>query len=540
MNQPIKSKSLNKKIMLSISLIALTTFILVGLIFNHFSKNIIIDSTYSKLSMEAKLASSEINEFLSNSKVLVEQMTTNEQFISYINSVKTREETKIHPLYKDVVASLARIKKTNDNLALVWLVPRKSSYLVTDDEWDSPLTFVVEERPWFKTLLEKRSVFFTEPYLDTVTGKMVLSVVAPIFDEKNEISGAVAIDLMLDQLPSILNNIKIGESGYVFLINKEGDFLFYNNDEEMLDKNIMEISEDIGNKMIIGETGTGQLSLDDETKFIGYSNIPSSGWSVGAVINEKEFMNQISFMNSIVFAVCLIGILLFAIFSLRISLSITKPLRKAIEQCNEIEKGNITYIIDDKYVKRKDEIGILAHAFKGMTSNIQMQADHAKNIAEGNLSIIVDPKSDEDVLNISLNQIIYELRRLTEESNMISQAAIEGNLKVRGDADKFKGGYFDIISGMNKTLDAISKPLEVGIEFIIGLADGTQMEYIPDADNYKGYYGELITNLNSVLESLLGMLNEVSNLTRGSLEGNLKSRADISKLMVDMQKLLKV
>ncbi len=206
---------------------------------------------------------------------------------------------------------------------------------------------------------------------------------------------------------------------------------------------------------------------------------------------------------------------------------ILKPLNKIGVAAGKLAKGDIDVDISSR---SKDEIGELTNTFKIMADNIAEQAQNAQKISEGDLSINVQPKSDKDVLSLSMKKVVQELKNLAEESILLSDAAIEGNLDARGDEEKVKGGYKDIITGINRMLDAVSEPLQVGMEFISGMAAGTQMEYIPNTDQYKGLYKELVVNLNHVLESLLEMLGEVQGLTKASLEGNLSYRADTSGL----------
>jgi len=206
---------------------------------------------------------------------------------------------------------------------------------------------------------------------------------------------------------------------------------------------------------------------------------------------------------------------------------ILKPLNKIGTAASKLAKGDIDV---DIYSRSKDEIGQLTNTFKIMADNIAEQAQNAQKISQGDLTISIQPKSDKDILSLSMEKVVQELKNLEKEAILLSEAAVEGNLEVRGDEEKVKGGYKGIVSGMNKTLDAISEPLVVGMDFIAGIAAGTQTEYISNTDQYKGLYRELVVNLNSVLKALLEMLSEVQDLTKASLEGDLSYRADTSGL----------
>lgn len=235
----------------------------------------------------------------------------------------------------------------------------------------------------------------------------------------------------------------------------------------------------------------------------------------------------------------LLLILALAVFvSHKISEYIAKPIREITEKSAKLLLGETEVNIPEKYVIRNDEIGLLSREFIELADNIKQQALNCEQIAAGNLSIEITPKSEHDILSLSMVSVIETLRNLVLETEKLNLSAIEGRLSNRGEADQFSGVYKQIIIGMNDTLDAIQKPLDVAKNFVIGLAEGTQTEFIPDAGEYKGYYGELIVNINRVLESLLNMLSETTRLTQEAFDGNLSYRADLSKLNGGYAKLV--
>jgi methyl-accepting chemotaxis protein len=46
---------------------------------------------------------------------------------------------------------------------------------------------------------------------------------------------------------------------------------------------------------------------------------------------------------------------------------------------------------------------------------------------------------------------------------MLAKAGVEGRLTTRGNAGNFKGGYKEIVQGVNETLDAVIKPTQEGV-----------------------------------------------------------------------------
>ena len=54
----------------------------------------------------------------------------------------------------------------------------------------------------------------------------------------------------------------------------------------------------------------------------------------------------------------------------------------------------------------------------------------------------------------------------------MTKAAVEGKLATRGNAGQFEGGYRQIVSGVNQTLDAVIGPLNVAAEYVDRISKG--------------------------------------------------------------------
>jgi methyl-accepting chemotaxis protein len=210
-----------------------------------------------------------------------------------------------------------------------------------------------------------------------------------------------------------------------------------------------------------------------------------------------------------------------------ISRIISKPLVILKNEANKLALGDTDVQIKQK---TKDEIGELMGAFALMVANTKEQANHAEKIARGDTDIEIELKSDKDFLSKAMKDIVESVRKLVAESANLTEAAIKGDLTVRGDASKFEGGYKSIVDGVNDTLDAIVNPLDVAIEFLTVIEAGEVNKKIPNADKYMGYYGVMAEKLNGVIDVLRSMLGEIEKVSVEAVDGNLKYRADSSKL----------
>jgi methyl-accepting chemotaxis protein len=222
----------------------------------------------------------------------------------------------------------------------------------------------------------------------------------------------------------------------------------------------------------------------------------------------------------------LIGILL--------SRSITKPLGRAVAMIQELGKGHLGLRLK---LDSRDEIGVMAATMDAFADDLQNNIVAAvKKIGEGDLSSDLAPKDNQDEITPALNNTIGALRALIAEVAMLSQAAVEGKLATRGKTDRFKGGYRDIVQGVNDTLDSVIGPLNVAAKYVDDISKGTIPPKITDA--YNGDFNAIKVNLNQCIDAVNNLVADAAMLSKAAVEGKLATRADASKHWGDFRKIV--
>ncbi|ASP35454.1 SpoIIE family protein phosphatase [Labrenzia sp. VG12] len=71
-----------------------------------------------------------------------------------------------------------------------------------------------------------RDIVGTAPYIDAITGAKIVSFFYPLWnEERTDVAGMTAVDITLDQLSSLVENVKIAETGFGFLTSSNGNVL---------------------------------------------------------------------------------------------------------------------------------------------------------------------------------------------------------------------------------------------------------------------------------------------------------------------------
>lgn len=184
---------------------------------------------------------------------------------------------------------------------------------------------------------------------------------------------------------------------------------------------------------------------------------------------------------------------------------IREPLRKIQLMADELAKGHLTVRAN---FSTTDEIGTMGKSFDALADELASFADSMRQIARGEVQLTVKAHDEADVLAPALNEIATTLRELIQEAKTLTTAAVDGRLDTRGNAERFKGGYREIVEGVNATLEAVIKPVHEGIQVLTVLASGNLTARV--TSDYSGDHMQLKTSINALAKSFTDALTEVT------------------------------
>jgi methyl-accepting chemotaxis protein len=108
----------------------------------------------------------------------------------------------------------------------------------------------------------------------------------------------------------------------------------------------------------------------------------------------------------------------------RVLRSVTGRIKHLTRAAERMAVGDMGYEID---ASQRDELGVMGSAFQGMVESVRGRAAAAEAVAGGDLTVEVEPLSDEDVLGASLKGMVESLRelvgRVAETADYVSSAA---------------------------------------------------------------------------------------------------------------------
>jgi len=216
------------------------------------------------------------------------------------------------------------------------------------------------------------------------------------------------------------------------------------------------------------------------------------------------------------------GIIISAAMGFVMTQSISSPIQRVSANIREIHMGHLGERIN---LNRKDEIGQMAEEMDKFSNDLQKYViGTVKMIADGDFSRELKVRDPRDEIVPAMKKMSDTLRDLIAESNKLSMAAVEGKLSVRGDATKFKGGYWEIIAGINKTFENVVVPLNEGIRLSGEYASGNFTARFDPKIKMHGDFKAFRESLNrigtDISASMVEINQQVTNLAANTEEAN--------------------
>ncbi|MCT4612693.1 MAG: methyl-accepting chemotaxis protein [Clostridia bacterium] len=360
-------------------------------------------------------------------------------------------------------------------------------------------------RDWYKEVETKRLPICTAPYIDDTedVDKVVMTIAVPLIRE-DKFLGVIAADIELEEFLKTVNSSKIGESGYVYILDDENIISAHNN-MDLIGK-LVPVSK-IEEEMLKGkESGTFTYVYKGVEKKESYKRL-SNGWTVHATIPVHEIDGQITdFVLNFIFAGMII-LVLSVIVSWNYSNGFVKEINKLIAGVEKLKAGDLTTKVD---INTNDELGKLASGFnsmavvmKGLLNSINDSAvkmfDSSSNLSDSSSEL---SKKTEDVSKSTENIASGATEQAEQVQDMASKISdLSSSIGIVSESME------SIKDNSNSTLDLSND----GIEVVKSL--NTNFE---DTRNIVNDIGEVIDDLGKKsldIEKIIETITQISEQT---------------------------
>ncbi len=396
----------------------------------------IITSKETELTLESHAAANQLTGFLEQYTKGVENLSINPEIRQVFEETKPGDDIRAAEKTDSVVDNLNGIAKLDpSNIMAVWIADSDASIFMQSDGSASGEGWDITTREWYKCIEMKKTIL-TDPYIDSVTGKMVLSAVAPVYDESGAPLGAVGMDISMDHMTDVMSSYKIGRDGYILLLSQSGTFL-YHPQNDIIQKNIadIDISKNVVDAVLSGSNTFLRYTAGGVPKYGSVEPAGETGYIIVSNLPVLEYYSLLIGMVIALVIIFIIGIVLIAFNIKRSAANLTKPILELNKIAQQLADGDLDVHLqiesEDEIGELGDSIGKTVSRLKEYIVYIDETAEVLAEISNGHLNISLKndyvgefQKIKDALINISdsMNEV---MEGINETSERVSVGATE-------------------------------------------------------------------------------------------------------------------
>jgi len=211
--------------------------------------------------------------------------------------------------------------------------------------------------------------------------KLVLIYTAPVIGENGRVKAVLASQVNMQRIWEITDRVKIGKTGFVFIIDKKGNLIAFPDKEKLLRKITPNALRE---KVLIKRTGMMEyMSAEGTGKFCywrgleGYKDYKGQGWQIGIIQDSSEVFAIINKIQIQTIIIAVSGIILILALAVILAANILSPIRSLSKTVERISGGDLSAKV---IIRRKDEIGDLGNSFNKMTEDLRKTTTSIVNL----------------------------------------------------------------------------------------------------------------------------------------------------------------
>ncbi len=263
---------------------------------------------------------------------------------------------------------------------------------------------------------------FSDPYVDSSSGKTIFTVSQEIKYTDGANYGAVGLNIDFAEVEDYVKNIGLLNTGYVILVNKDGKILVDNDKNTNVQDNVTSLECWNTIKNLSEDQYDTTFSFDEkingESVHIVTSKDAVTGWTLMGFISESETQAVVNKIAKTTIELAIIALIIGIVIALIITRAVTKELKTLNNAMNMMADGKLTYRIN---VKSKNELG-------QAEANYNVMADQISSLIKG-----VEEKSG--VLITASQKISNVSESTTETVNQVSEAIQSVSIGASGQAE---------------------------------------------------------------------------------------------------------
>ena len=339
-------------------------------------------------------------------------------------------------------------------------------------------------RWWIDAMAANGKIIFTEPYVDTATQKLVISISKLAFFEHGEQAAVVGQDMSMDFLNTMANQLKTIPGIQGFFLHGSGKYLSNHDVKAIMETDFFtEYGLEPIREQVIGKSYFGNIGK----MVICSEPLLKTDWTFVSVMPAASVISDDA--NKAIVRAVIIAVISLVVFMVLLVLIIRKMIKPIIVMTGDLKavsEGDLTKTI---LIKSKNEIGTMTESFNTTLKSIR------------GLICVIKQKVN------ALTNIGHELSvNMEKTSKAVNEITANFN-NIKGMQDKQQRGSVAV----NNALEDIKKS--------INMLNKTIEDQTESVNSSSSAIERMTASIHSVSQTLAENSKNVANLTEVSEYG---------------------
>lgn len=293
---------------------------------------------------------------------------------TYYNVIKKKDlatdniDNEMDLLYeanKDSLISISVFSQDGEVVAASPVGQLKSSVDPRQNDW------------FFKAVSRKENLHFSTPHVQNLfvdpdnkyRWVVSLSRAVELTNNKKTASGVLLVDMNFSGIEQICKNVNIGKSGYVYLIDREGEIIYHPR-QQLIYSNLIEENNKIAATY---EDGNHIETFQGEKRLVTVKTVGYTGWRIIGITPMLDITSDYYQMSIFAIFIMSFAIFILVFLNMFVSSRIANPIR-SLEKCvKKLENGvkDVDISISGSY-----EIQHLGKAIRSMVNQMHTLMDN--------------------------------------------------------------------------------------------------------------------------------------------------------------------
>ena len=372
----------------------------------------------------------------------------------------------------------------------------------------------------------KAKGFVTEPY--SYQGVMIVEQVAPIVIG-NQFMGIAGVDRALGYIDDLLSGLKQETGNDFMLLSRNNNFISSTLTNNLQTKTLTDTRYNALLTPLVNQAQNNNVveaedPVSGNDNFYAAAAIELGEWKLVQITSVDQVMGPLYFNVMRTLGLVLLAVVFVVLLSLYFTNSIGRRVKVLVAKADKVSIGDIDSVSRTATGKRQDEVDDLIVSVDRVVDAYREITQMASAIAAGNFNVQIAPKSNNDVVSHTLNDMA--VKRKDMEDALKNHATV---VKSKTDAQsKEIEGVSAAILQMNASIREVSE--------VASNASDSSESSVKAVDEVKRLISDVVSQATKLADEMTRTSEAVSQVSQSS--DNINKIVDVINAIAEQTNLL--